>query len=675
MKRRVIANRIAAALIVLSSAHAVAQISTATHVDSNPHSPKPALNPGKPDQEHAQKLAEVVVNAIPLKQTVDQVITPVIVLSGSDLDDAKANTIGETVSKEVGVQTTAFGAGVGRPVIRGLDGPRVSVLSNGLGSGDVSTVSQDHAVAIEPFLADQIEILKGPSTLLYGSSAIGGVVDIEGGRIPRALPENGLSGRAEIRGNTVADERTGMARIDAGAGHFAFHFDGVDRDAGDYSIPGGTLANSFVKTKSGALGTSYIGERGYLGLSVARYLDNYGNPAGPGDAEEGGVSLRLSQTRYDMKGELRDPMPGFDGLRFSFGHVDYQHTEFEGDEVGTVFLNKSNEGRVELVQSQMHGWDGAFGIQFLDRTFEAIGEEAFIPRTATRGLGVFALQQKQFGKFKLELGARVDKQSSSPDGGETLDFTPLSFSLGTSYRLSDQWHLSANLDRAQRAPAEEELFANGPHVATEAFEIGDPTATKETANQFELGLHFHGERLQAKLAAYANRFKDYIYLVDTGETEDDLAVRQWTQADANFHGFEAEARLNLAENATGRYDLRLWGDTVEAELADGGNLPRIAPARMGIDMSWRSDAWRTSIGAAHYFRQEDITEFETPTAGFTLVNAHVSYTLNSGERASWEIFADANNLANQTARLATSYIKDVAPLPGRSLAFGVRAYF
>ncbi len=620
-------------------------------------------------------LPEVVVNAMPLKQSVDEVITPVIVLSGAALDDVKSNTIGETVSREIGVQTTAFGAGVGRPVIRGLDGPRVSVLSNGLGSGDVSTVSQDHAVAIEPFLADQIEILKGPSTLLYGSGAIGGVVNFVDGRIPQSIPGNGISGRAEIRGNTVADERTGSARIDAGAGNFAFHFDGSYRDADDYKIPGGTLDNSFVKTKSGAFGASYIGDRGYVGFSVSRYLDNYGNPAEPGDAEEGGVTLQLAQTRYNVKGELNQPLPGFDALRFSLGHTDYKHTEFEGAETGTIFLNQGNEGRIELVQSQLGGWDGAFGLQFLDRQFEAIGEEAFIPKTSTRGFGLFGIQQREFGALKLELGARIDKQSSDPQDDAKVDFTPVSFSLGGSYRLSDQWHVTANFDRAQRAPAEEELFANGPHVATEAFEIGNPDMSKETANQFEVGLHFHSDFVEGKLAAYTNRFSDYIYLVDTGEIEDDLAVRQWTQADARFHGFEAEAKFRLAENTSGRYDLRLWGDTVRARLDDGGNLPRIAPARVGADLGWKNDAWCASVGAAHYFAQNRASEFETTTDGFTLVNAHLSYAIPASGSLDWEVFADANNLTNQTARLATSYIKDLAPLPGRSLAFGVRAYF
>ena len=227
----------------------------------------------------------------------------------------------------------------------------------------------------------------------------------------------------------------------------------------------------------------------------------------------------------------------------------------------------------------------------------------------------------------------------------------------------------------QRAPAEEELFSNGPHFASNAFEIGDRALGLETANQVELGLHYHSGAIEAKLAAYANRFNAYIHLVDTGEFADDLAVRQWTQADARFHGFEGEAKFTLADKPIGRFQLRLWSDMVKARLRDGGNLPRIAPARVGIDFGWTSDAWRARIGAAHYFRQDKVTAFETETAGFTLVNAHLSHALAGDNRLNWEVFADANNLTNRTARLATSWIKDLAPLPGRSLAFGVRAFF
>lgn len=627
--------------------------------------------------EEAHKLDQVEVTALPIKQSADEVIAPISVLTGAALDDAKAGTLGETVAKQPGVQTTYFGPGVGRPVIRGLDGARVGVLSNGASSGDVSTVSQDHAVSIEPFLADQIEVLKGPATLLYGSGAIGGVVNVVDGRIPEKLPERAVSGRAELRGNDASNERTGMARIDLSAGNFVLHADGTYRDTDDYDGPDGKIANSFLTTKSGAVGGSWIGDAGFVGLAVSRFLDHYGNPAEPGDPAEGegGVTLKLAQTRYDLKSGINLDAGALEAVRASLSHTDYSHTEFEGEEIGTVFLSQANEGRLELVQGDIGGWRGAFGLQFLRRDFRAIGEEAFVPQTLTRSYGLFAMEQREWERFKLDLGARVDRHSSDPADGPKRDFSPTSFSAGLAFKLAEGWHLNLNLDRAQRAPAEEELFANGPHVATESFEIGLPGARKETSSQIELGLHYHSDFVDAKISGYSNRFDDYIYLADTGEIEDELPVRQWSQADTRFHGFEGEALFKLSEGPSGHYDLRVWGDSVRAKLDAGGNLPRIAPGRAGVDLKWSADAWRASLGAVRYFEQDRTAEFETPTDGFTLVNAHLSYTLDSGTATSWEFFADGTNLTNQTARLATSYIKDKAPLPGRAIAFGVRAFF
>jgi len=629
------------------------------------------------DGEAAAELSAVVVTAMPLQQTADQVVTPVSILAGSELDDARNGTIGQTVAGVPGVQTSAFGAGAGRPVIRGLDGSRVAVLGDSLGSADVSNVSQDHAVSIEPFLADQIEILKGPSTLLYGSGAIGGVVNLVEGRIPQAAPANGFSGRTQVNVDSGSDGRTGMFRVDAGGDGFALHADGLDRRNGDYDIPGGTLDNSWLHTKTGALGGSWLGDWGYLGLSVSRYLDDYGNPAEPGDPEEGEPAVRvaMAQTRYDLKGAINTPFAGIDKAEFSFGHSDYRHVEFEGDEAGTTFTNKSNEGRLQFTHAPLGGWLGAFGVQAFHRDFAAIGEESFVPPTSTKGLGLFVTEQKEFGALKIELGARGDNQGSTPEGGASRDFHPLSLSAGFAWRIDPSWHVSLNLDRAQRAPAEEELFADGPHAASATYEIGDPRLAKETANQVELGLHYHGELVSAKVAAYVNRYDRFIYLADTGEIEGDFPVRQWSQANAKFRGGEAEATFHLAKAASGHYDLRIWGDTVRATLDGGGNLPRIPAARVGSELTWHNDDWRASLGAVRYFKQDHAAEFETDTAGFTLVNARAAWSFFNDERSSWEAFVNADNLTNRTARLATSLIKDQAPLAGRNLSVGVRGMF
>ncbi len=627
--------------------------------------------------ESATALNEVIVTAVPLNQSADQLVTPVSVLAGTQLDDARSGTIGQTVAGVPGVQTSSFGAGAGRPVIRGLDGARVSVLANGLGSADVSNVSQDHAVAVEPFLADQIEILKGPSTLLYGSGAIGGIVNLVDGRIPQSVPDNGFSGRALVQYDSASNGNTEMARIDMGGSGFALHADALNRRDGNYDIPGGSLDNSWVHTKGGAFGGSVIGDWGFVGLSIARHLSQYGNPAEPGDADDGEppVYISMGQTRYDLKGALNSPFAGIDRIDFSFGHADYQHVEYEGDEAGTTFFNRSNEGRLQFSYVPIADWIGAFGVQAFDRRFAAIGEESFVPPTTTKGIGVFVTGQREFGPLKVELGARTDRQSSTPEEGSKRDFSPLSLSAGFGWRLDDHWHLSLNLDRAQRAPVEEELFANGPHAASATYEIGDPLLRKETANQAEIGLHYHGERLEAKVAAYYNRYDHFIHLADTGEVEDDFPVRQWTQRNATFRGGEAEATFHLAKGAGGHYDLRVWGDTVRATLVGGGNLPRMPAARLGTELNWHNDLWRASLGATRYFKQDKIAEFETDTAGFTLVNARAAWSFFNSGNSSWEAFVNADNLTNQTARLSTSLIKDHAPLPGRNFSIGVRGMF
>ncbi len=628
-------------------------------------------------EEPAARLNQIVVKALPLDQRADQLTTPVSVLEGAALDDVRAASIGRAIDGVPGVSSSAYGQGVGRPVIRGLDGPRVAVLADGIGAADVSAISQDHAVTLEPFLAEQIEVLKGPTTLLYGPGAIGGVVNLVDGRIPKVAPLEGLTGRAQLQHDQVSDGATGMFRVDAGSDRFVLHADGLKRDLGDYAIPGRSLPNSYVRGDSGALGASLLGEWGYLGWSVARFLDTYGNPAEPGDPEQGeaAVHVGMAQTRYDLKAALNAPFATADKLEFSAAHTDYRHTEFEGEVPATVFSNRSDELRLLLSHAPLGGWRGAVGVQATSRDFAALGEESFVPPTRTRRFGLFAVEQREWGRLKFELGARADRETSTPQDGPRRSFSPRSLSAGLAWRLGETWHLSANLDRAQRAPAEEELYAHGPHEASASYEVGDPTLREETANQFEIGLHHHGDRVEAKLAVYASRYGDFIYLADSGAIEDGLPLRRWSQHDAKFRGGEVEATFHLASGSGGHYDLKLWGDRVRATLAGGGSLPRIPAARVGAALSWRNDAWRASIGATRYFAQDEVAAHETATPGFTLLNARLAWNFASGERSGWEAFLTGDNLGNRTARLSTSIIKDEVPLPGRSLSAGLRAWF
>ncbi|MFC3661358.1 TonB-dependent receptor [Luteimonas notoginsengisoli] len=714
-----------------------------------PSSPAPdPANANVQDDRHVKDLDSVVVTASPLPDTAENLIRPVEVLAGARLDEAKSNSLGDTVNKLPGVQSSYFGPGVGRPIIRGFDGARVQVLSDGLGSGDVSTVSVDHAVTIEPFLADQIEVLKGPSTLLYGSGAIGGAVNVVDGRVPQAATDQPLQGRAELRAGSVNDETTGMARLDgtSASGNLVFHFDALHRETGDYDIPGyaesaahmaeegeapdpatrGTLGNSALRTDSGALGITWVGDRGFLGVGYSLFNTRYGVPGhehahGEEDghehedehehdgeeahAEEGGVRIVMDQRRGELRGGLDDLGP-FASLRVKLAHTDYTHTEYEGEEVGTVFENESTEGRVELVHQPWGGWDGAFGLQWAQRDFGAVGDEAFVPDSQSRDTGLFWIGRRQFDALRLELGTRYDRNGIDVvDAGADAarpdrDFDTTSVSAALRWDVANDFHLSFGLDRAQRSPTAEELYSSGLHVATGSVELGDSRLDAETANRAELGVHWHQGPLTLGASLYHVRYADFIYLADTGVEEHDGPLRVWTQDDARFNGAEASMDWNFADNDSGLWNLRLFGDLVRAklsgsgtrqldvsvphgdhahdysvELARGGNLPRIAPWRLGGELRWERGPLRASLGAVRYAEQDRVAEFEQPTPGYTLVDAHLAWHADTAHDNAWEVFLDGSNLLDREARAHTSFLKDVAPLPGRGVSAGVRVFF
>ncbi|KGM56952.1 membrane protein [Lysobacter arseniciresistens ZS79] len=691
-------------------------------------------------------LARVEVRATPLAGTADNLVRPVEVLTGEALDAAKSNSLGETVDKLPGVQSSYFGPGVGRPIIRGFDGARVQVLSDGLGSGDVSTISADHAVSIEPFLADQVEVLKGPATLLYGSGAIGGAVNVIDGRIPETTTLAPLEGRAELRAGTVNDQRTGMVRLDgtSASGNVVFHFDALHRETGDYEIPGfaeseaahaehedeadheepgiaGILPGSAIRTDSAALGVSWIGDRGFLGAGYSLFNSRYGVPGHAHEAHdaheedghedehaeephaEGGARIVMDQRRSEMRGGL-DDLGAFESLRVKLARTEYTHTEFEGDAVGTVFDNTATEARVELVHQPLAGWDGALGVQWSQREFLAIGDEAFVPGSDSRDAGLFWIGERAIGPTRLELGARHDRSRIDIDDataiGPDRDFDTTSLSAALRWDIGEDVHLSFGLDRAQRAPTAEELYSSGMHVATGSIELGDPDMDVETANRAEVGVHWHNGPLRIGASVFQVRFDDFVYLADTGIVEDGLPVRAWTQHDARFNGAEAELDWTFVDNASGAWTMRVFGDVVHAELdgsgrrdvaiavphgdhdhhhtaslANDGHLPRIAPARAGAELRWETGSWRASLGAVRYMEQDDVAEHETATPGYTLVDAHLAWHADTRSGNAWEVFVDGSNLLDEEARPHTSFLKDLAPLPGRGIEFGVRAFF
>lgn len=658
-----------------------------------------------------QELDRVEVTASPLRNGIDDIAQPVSVLSGAELDKAKSNTLGETVAGEAGVQSTFFGVGVGRPIIRGQEGSRVQVLANSMLTGDVSTISADHAVTLEPFLADQIETLRGPAVLLYGSGAIAGAVNVVDGRVPTTPFAEPFAGRAELRYNTNNDGFTGMGRLDgtASSDSLSWHVDVLYRDFGDYEIPGyafsqelideelaegedldhfakGSQPNSNLTTESAAAGMSWFGEKTWLGASFSLYDTNYGIPPGAHEHEEGDpddeeehaeefVRIDMQQYRIDVQGGVRDA-GSFKDINVRLAYTDYRHQELEGAELGTRFDSNTFELRAEAVQNTWRGWDGAFGMQYVNNDFEAQGDEAFVPPTTTVDWGFFALQEREFGPFKLELGGRYDNVAVRPqaDGLSQRNYNLFSLSLGGIWKINELFHVTVNFDDARRAPTAEELFANGPHVATGLFEIGDAGLDKESSLGGDLGLHFHTGSIEASVSVFRNDYDNFTYLLEDGTEMDGMPVALWTQTDATFEGWEAQASWDFLENDSGLWTLNFITDRVKATQANGDYLPRIAPARIGADLAWELGNWTAGFGVLHVYDQNDTAPGETPTEGYNWFDANLAYAWSRGG-SEMQVFLLGTNLGNEDARVATSYLKDFAPLPGRGIEAGFRIYF
>lgn len=637
---------------------------------------------------------DVIITGAPFGVTDRASLLAVDVLDEEDLAVAPAATLGDLVSGLPGVRSTSFAPGASRPVIRGLSGPRVQVLTNGLGMIDASSVSPDHQVAVDPAEARRIEIVRGPSTLVFGGSAIGGVVNIIDDRIPTERPEGGLDGHLGAQASTVDDGSSFGARLKAAAGPLVFTLDGFTRESSDYDVPvfpesqalldeegetagdERTVENTFVQLDQYGAGLSFVGSRGYIGASVKHVDTTYGvpghghepDPLDP-DAEEESVSIGLEQTRYDLRGELNFDGGPFSAARLSAGWADYAHTEFEGDEVGTQFFSDGYEGRLELIQRERNGWQGVVGAQLLDRTFDAVGDEAYVPRTGIREQGLYTVQRFDRGGLGFEGGLRLDKRSLESAAADR-DFTNVSASAGVFFRPSAPLFLGLSIARNARAPSEVELFAEGPHVATGAFEVGDIDLDSEVATSIEATLHFAQGPFEFDLHAYHADYDGFIDLRPTGvdDVDSGLPVFEYVQTGATFRGFEAEVEYRLWES--GQRSLTLTGaaDQVRAST-DLGPAARIPPWSVTGGVEWASRLFDVGLEVRHVGEQDRTTEFELPTDSYTLVSLKGAVRPFADRNVT--VFAEASNLTDEEAREHASFQKDIAPLPGRSLRAGV----
>ncbi|WP_436913138.1 zinc piracy TonB-dependent receptor ZnuD [Acinetobacter schindleri] len=678
-----------------------------------------------------QTLETIQVQAHPLIQTAADFAVADHVVDQKALSE-RATTIGDALADELGVYSNQFGTGASRPVIRGQDGPRVKVLQHASETADVSTLSPDHAVTVDPILAKQVEVIRGPSTLLYGAGTVGGLVNVTDQKIPTQMPEDGLEGTVGLRYNSGSDEKLASAGVTAGIGeNFALRVEGSKRKANDYIAPDYVVEephgdhshfhkerrvdNTFAEGQTVNIGGSWIHDRGFVGLSYSNRQDQYGLPGHsheyhgcvlhgdhfhgcptpddsdvPAHEEHGGPWVDLKSVRYEVRTELEQPFAGVEKLRAHASITDYEHDELEENEVISNFKSKGYDGRLELVHVPVAGWEGVIGTQISqqkinlaasehdhhedgdedDEEHHVHGSGVVMPDTRTQKYSLFALEHKQLGDVHVELGARIDHQKVKVDSDQKdYSGTGVSASAAANWEFAPNYKLSVVGSHQQRLPLAQELYADGLHFATNTYEVGNPDLDKETSNNLELGLHYEGDKLDYHVHVYHNWFDDYIY----GETvaqKGNLRGVQYTQDKARFYGTEAQAGYQIND----MYKLSVFGDYVRGKI-EGKNAPRVPAGRLGTKVEADfADGWTGLAEYYHVFNQDMIASYEDETQGYNMVNVGLSYANTIADKNAYRVYFKANNLLDDQVYSHTSFLSNI-PQVGRNFTVGVQYDF
>ena len=643
---------------------------------------------------HAQtaplKVDKVIVTASPFADQGElQAVQPGVIIGKDGLLRDRAASLGDTLTTQAGIQSSSFGPGASRPVIRGLDGPRIKTAENGVGTMDVGTISPDHAVSAEVLGARQIEILRGPATLLYGSGAIGGLVNVVTDRIPQAHTD-GLRLLTDARVSSAERTRDFGVQLRESEGPIAFTGEFSRRATSDYvTAHNGTLANSATLTQNGSFGASYILNNGFVGIGLNRFQSEYGIPSP--DA----TTINLKRDRAELQGEFNNVI-GLERIRFSAVSNNYQHAEVESSgSIGTVFRNQSTSARFDLQTRPISGWRTVIGAHFEQGKFSAVGAETIVPQTNTKSQALFAVTERTLGPASVEIGARIEHVQHTPGAGTELPALPRrSFSLGNGsiayqYVLTPTSAITASFSHAERAPAIEELYSKGAHIATLTYDLGNAKLAKERSQNFDLSYKLQSNAWSMRASVYRNTIKNFIYGASVDENGDgvadrvsicgdnalraELLKRDFKNVRARFTG----AEISLAYAPALGFGFTSMADTVRGSIAgsDGGNLPRISPSRIGGKLTWRSDSWYVDSGVTHVFKQDRSAAFETTTPGYTRIDASVRYRWAYASNRSADIYLLGKNLTNRDMRVHTSFLKDFAPLPGRSVFVGVTATY
>lgn len=639
-------------------------------------------------EAHEAKLEDIEVVEHEEVQGLVDFIPSAQKLKGNELIKRRQTTVGDTLASEAGVQSTNFGPNASRPVIRGLDGDRIRILQNGLGTLDASTQSLDHAIPVDTLTIESMEIVRGPMSLLYGSSAVGGVVNLVTNRIHYEY-EEGMFTKFLTQGESVNNGISNAAHLNYGKNKWMFHVDGSTRNQGNTKVPGyartgsvrrddprpsekkDQIANSFNQQDNVAVGVSKIFDRGYLGASFNHFNTDYGSVAEPN------VSIDMTQNRFELHGEYRPENGVIRKLRIKSAQSDYFHKELEGKETGTTFRNKGNETRLEAVNKKGQ-FDGVTGVQTQVFNFSAKGEEAFLPQSDNSKVALFTFQQMSLGKNAYRAGARLENQeikkkaSDAFGASDKKGYLGLNASIGHCYDFSKTHTLETSLSYTERAPTFQELYAFGEHVATGTFEQGKTALVKEKAQAFEMTYKIQNEKHQFAGSIYSQVFKDYISLNPTGDTSGGVPVFNYNQVNALFYGLDLDNRVEIKELSSGALFLVNKFDYVRAkDTHSGHNLPRISPPRLSAGLEYVSDKWLLDGEVQYVSRQSKTAPQESITDAYTLTNLGATYRM-VGERSSLEFFGRVRNLFDVEARSHVSTLKSVAPLPGRNFIIGAQ---
>ena len=664
------------------------------------------------------------VTANPLGVSSDEFIVPISVLNGHELDIKRNNSFAETLDGTPGVSFSNWGPTIGRPVIRGMSADRIRIMQNGINSLDVSSFSSDHAVAIDPLVIEQIDIIRGPATVLYGGGTVGGVVNAIDHRIPRQKI-TGATGRAVTRFGGANSERSSAVVGDVGFGNFVIHLDAYTRKTGNLSIPGysvsgklarsdseisrnqygkkGQLRNSGSDIDGGAVGASYFFEKGYVGMSYAKHESETGNPL----TATGFFDLETN--RWDLHSEFHDLDGFFNHFKFKMAHTDYKHDEHhEPGEIENTFKNRGLDGTLELGHHAIAGMSGVVGLHFENSSFKQ-PNGVLLPNANTDSQSVYVYEELPINEHKLTLGFRrgnhdVKRNSFTGDGGCSISYTDLvdcaasggseddqSFgetektfqtnnaAIGGVYKINQNWSLNSNVAHSERAPAFFELFPYGAHHATGQVHKGNENLNTELSNTIDFQIKWKNNGHAFSVGPYYTKFNRFIGIFNTGnelyhlhEGEDEaegMSVFQYRSVGATFKGLEFDGNYQIND----QFDFSYKGDYVRAEQDNGDDLPRISPLRLGAGIAYEKNNFYARLDILRAFAQDNIATHELKTDAYTNVTAYASYQLPV--EYNLQLFLKGHNLLDQEIRDHSSFMKDKFLRGGRSVLFGLQGEF